>query len=171
MRTRPLAPTTPQPPPAMTHAATRLGTTAAIVALSAFVPTLAAQAQDDAGNVSHHGDAIPWEDSGPGVRFVALYGDMSTQGEPFVFRLEVQAGFELRPHTHPITEHLTVLSGRFYIGLGETMDRENAVAYEPGSYVAIAADVPAYMWAEEETVIQVHGVGPLATEFIEPSGG
>ncbi len=155
----------------MTHPTPRLATIAAILALWALLPARSAHAQDAAGNVSHHGGAIPWEDSGPGVRFVALYGDMSTGGEPFVFRLEVQAGFELRPHTHPVTEHLTVLSGRFFIGLGETMDRENAVAYEPGSYVAIAAGVPAYMWAEEETVIQVHGVGPLTTEFLTPGEG
>lgn len=105
------------------------------------------------------------------MRFVALYGDMSTDGEAFVFRLEVQPGFELRPHTHPILEHMTVLSGRFYVGLGDTMDKEDAVAYEPGSYIAIAAGVPAYMWAEEETVVQVHGVGPLTTEFITPGEG
>ena len=31
--------------------------------------------------------------------------------------------------------------------------------------------VPAYMWAEEETVIQLHGVGPLRTDFVTPGEG
>lgn len=117
-------------------------------------------------NVFHMGDALPWGEPNNGMRYLALYGQSSTGGEPFVFRLEVQPGFELGPHTHPITEHMTVLSGNFFVGIGEEWDREAATAYGPGSYLAIAAGVPAYMWVEEETVVQVHGVGPLTTEFI-----
>lgn len=122
-------------------------------------------------NVFHQGDALPWGDPDNGMRYLALYGQSSAEGRSFVFRLEVQPGFELGPHTHPITEHMTVLSGNFFVGIGETLDREAATAYGPGSYLAIAAGVPAYMWVEEETVVQVHGVGPLATEFITPPEG
>ena len=127
--------------------------------------------QSAEANVFHHGDALPWGEPDNGLRYLALYGDSSAEGEPFVFRLEVQSGFELGPHTHPIIEHLTVLSGNFFVGIGETFDREAATAYGAGSYLAIAAEVPAYMWVEEETVVQVHGVGPLATEFIAPPEG
>ena len=122
-------------------------------------------------NVFHDGSALPWGEPNNGMSYLALYGNSSAEGEPFTFRLKVQPGFELGPHTHPITEHMTVLSGNFLVGLGETLDREAATAYGPGSYVAIAAAVPAYMWAEEETVVQVHGVGPLTTEFITPPEG
>ena len=146
---------------------TTIATTTVLV-LTALCAATPAHAQNTPDTVSHHGDAIPWGEPDNGARFVALYGDMTTEGEHFVFRLEVQPGFEIRPHTHPNTEHMTVLSGRFFIGLGETMDKGDATAYGPGSYIAIAAGVPAYMWAEEETVIQVHGVGPLTTEFITP---
>ncbi len=149
---------------------TTIAAAATTLALSAFCIPATARAQDTAGNIFHQGDAIPWGEPEDGVRYVALFGDMGTEGRSFVFRLEVQPGFELRPHTHPVTEHLTVLSGRFYVGLGETMDKEDATAYGPGSYIVIAAGVPAYMWAEEETVIQVHGVGPMTTEFVAPPG-
>ena len=103
-----------------------------------------------------------------GVRMLPLYGEPATAGEVFAFRLEVHPGFDLAPHTHPVTEHMTVLSGRFFVGLGETMDKEAAKAYSPGSYIAIAAHEPAYMWVEEVTVVQVHGVGPFSTEFVGP---
>ena len=96
---------------------------------------------------------------------------MSADGEVFAFRLEVQPGFELGPHTHPVTEHMTVLSGRFFVGMGETMDKETGTAYGPGSYIAIAANVPAYMWVEEETIVQVHGVGPFSTQPVTPPQG
>ena len=138
---------------------------AVLAAILTGVPTL--QAQDAEGNVFHLGDALPWGEPANGMRVLTLYGDPYHEGEPFAFRLEVQPGFEMGPHTHPITEHLTVLSGRFFVGIGETMDREAATGYGPGSYIAIAAGVPAFMWAEEETVVQVHGVGPLVTEYIE----
>ena len=122
-------------------------------------------------SVFHDGAAIPWGEYGDDARFAPLYGNSAAEGEAFAFRLEVRPGFEMGPHTHPVTEHLTVLSGEFWIGMGETMDRETATAYGPGSYIAIAADAPAYMWAEEETVIQVHGVGPFATVFLAPPQG
>ena len=122
-------------------------------------------------NIFHPGDALPWGEPDNGMQYLALYGSSSAEGRAFVFRLKVQPGFELGPHTHPITEHMTVLSGNFFVGIGETWDREAATAYGPGSYLAIAAGVPAYMWVEEETVVQVHGTGPLATEFIPPPEG
>ena len=127
-----------------------------------------ARAQDAEGNVFHDGESLPWGEPSNGTRFLPLYGDYSADGEVFAFRLEVQPGFEIRPHTHPVAEHMTVLSGRFFVRMGETMDKDAATAYGPGSYIAIAADLPAYMWAEEVTVIQVHGVGPFSTEFVEP---
>ncbi len=134
----------------------------------AFAPP--AHAQDEQGNVFLHGDALPWGEYTETMRFLPLSGDASAEGELFAFRLHLLPGFELAPHTHPTTEHLTILSGVFFVGIGETLDREAARAYGPGSYVVIAAGVPAYMWAEEETVVQVHGVGPLTTEFITPPG-
>ena len=137
---------------------------AAILAL-ATPPT---HAQDTVGNVFHDGESLPWSELNNGVRMLSLYGDPAVAGEQFAFRLEVHPGFAMGPHTHPVTEHMTVLSGRFFVGLGETMDRSAAKGYGPGSYIAIAADAPVYMWAEEVTVVQVHGVGPFTTEFVEP---
>lgn len=126
---------------------------------------------DAQGNVFHDGAALPWGEPSDGVRFLPLYGtDYSVAGQPFAFRLHVQPGFELRPHTHPVTEHLTILSGTLFVGLGKTMDREAATPYGPGSYMAIGANVAAFMWAEEATVVQVHGMGPFSTEFVEPPG-
>ncbi len=123
---------------------------------------------DPAGAVFHRGDSLNWEDYGDAMRIVSLYGEPSEPGESFAFRLQVRDGFEMAPHTHPVAEHMTVLSGRFFVGLGETMDRMAASEYGPGSYIAVPAGTPAFMWAEGETTIQVHGVGPFTTEFVSP---
>ena len=124
------------------------------------------QAQDAGDNVIHDGESLRWSRLRGGVRFLSLYGDRNKSGEEFAFRLEMHPGFEASPHIHPVTEHMTVLSGRFFVGVGETMDREAAKAYGPGSYFAIAPGVPAYMWVEEVTVVQIHGVGPFKTEEV-----
>lgn len=146
----------------------RLVATLVVPLVLVALATAPATAQDTAGNVFHDGESLPWGELNDGVRMLPLYGDPYAPGEEFAFRLEVHPGFELGPHTHPVTEHLTVLSGRFYVGLGETMDKTAAKAYGPGSYIAIAADQPAYMWVDEVTVVQVHGVGQFSTQFVEP---
>ena len=126
-----------------------------------------ASAQDAHGNALYTADNIPWQDVGNGMKRASLYGDPSKAGEIFAFRLSVPDGFEMGAHTHPVAEHMSVISGKFYIGIGEKLDREKAVEYGPGSYAVVGADVPAYMFAVGRTVVEVHGVGPLTTEFLE----
>lgn len=127
-------------------------------------------AQDHDGSVFHDAEALPWMDVGDGVRMAVLYGDVQAEG-PFAFRLAVPDGFSMGPHTHPVVEHMTVISGRFFVGLGENVDRSAARAYGPGSYVAVGAGIPAFMWAEGPTVVQVHGSGPMTTTYLGPGAG
>lgn len=140
-----------------------------LAALPALATAQRPPAPDAHGNVFHDGSALAWGEPDNGVRFLPLYGSYDQAGESFAFRLHVQPGFELGPHTHPGVEHMTILSGSLFVGIGETMDRASATAYGPGSYLAIGAGVAAYMWAAEETVVQVHGVGPFSTDFVEPA--
>jgi len=126
-------------------------------------------AQDADGVIAVTGQAVEWRDLGGGLKMASLQGNSSAEGEHFVFRLATPDGFEMQPHTHPVTENMTVLSGRFYVGLGETFDRSAALGYGPGSYISIDAGVPAYMFSVGPTVVQVHGVGPLRTIYL--SGG
>ena len=154
-----------QHPPRLTPKALALG----VAILTALGLPAGGAAQDADGNVAFTAGTIPWGQPGQ-TTMAPLYGNPGAEGESFTFRLEVDDGFEMGPHTHPVAEHMTVLSGRFYVGFGETLDRSAAVEYGPGSYIVVGAGVPAYMWAEGKTVVQVHGVGPLSTEFIEPPG-
>jgi len=107
---------------------------------------------------------IVWRSVGEsGLQIAQLYGDSGAEGRPFVFRLRLPDGFEMAPHTHPVAENMTVLSGRFFVGIGEAFDRDAAVEYGPGSFVRVEAGVPAYMFSVGDAVVQVHGVGPLRT--------
>ena len=128
----------------------------------------AQHAPSGGASVMLHGSALPWSEAGHDeAQMALLYGDPGKAGQAFTFRLRVPDGFELGPHTHPVAEHMTVISGKFLVGIGRSLDRKAAEAYGPGSYLVIDANVPAYMWAEGETVIQIHGIGPLTTTPVE----
>ena len=61
----------------------------------------------------------------PGAEAVVLYGDPS-KDEMFAMRLKFPKGYKIAPHTHPKPEVLTVISGTFRLGMGETADHEQS---------------------------------------------
>src|SRR6188474_2133009 len=70
-------------------------------------------------------DRIEWKDGPPslppGAKFAALEGDPAKSG-PFVFRVKVPDGYRVPPHTHPKPERVTVITGTFHLGMGDTFD-------------------------------------------------
>jgi hypothetical protein len=70
----------------------------------------------------------------PTVRLAVLVGEPSQPG-PYVVRVKVPSGVKLMPHRHPEDRIYTVMSGVFYIGLGEQFDGDKVKAYPPGCVV------------------------------------
>src|SRR3546814_5876619 len=56
-----------------------------------------------------------------GTQGALLYGDPTKEG-PFLLRLKMPAGYKIPPHSHPRPEIVTVISGAFHVGMGETAD-------------------------------------------------
>jgi quercetin dioxygenase-like cupin family protein len=103
----------------------------------------------------------------PGAEAAVLLGDPSKQGL-FVLRLKFPAGYRVAPHTHPVDEVVTVISGTFHEGMGETFDRRKAQAFPAGSFFARPPGMAHYVLLEEETVIQISTVGPWGLTYINP---
>jgi quercetin dioxygenase-like cupin family protein len=103
----------------------------------------------------------------PGAEAAVLFGDPGKEGL-FVLRLKFPAGYSVAPHTHPVYEVVTVLSGTFYKGMGETADRRNARALPAGSFFALPPDTAHYVFMDEETVIQISTNGPWGITYINP---
>ena len=59
----------------------------------------------------------------PSVRLAVIVGDPSGEG-PYTIRVHVPPGVKLMPHRHPEDRVYTVISGVFYIGLGDLFDAE-----------------------------------------------
>jgi quercetin dioxygenase-like cupin family protein len=103
----------------------------------------------------------------PGAEAAVLFGDPSEEGL-FVLRLKFPAGYSVAPHTHPVDEIVTVISGTFYKGMGETADPSKAQPLPAGSFFALPPDTAHYVFMEEETVIQISTVGPWGLTYVNP---
>lgn len=148
--------------------------TIALALLFVFSAPLAGVAQQHQGQ-DHHAvakaDALTW--SAPaayakGAQLAVLKGDPTKEGL-YVVRLKVPAGYKIAPHTHPNDENVTVLTGAFTIGTGDTFDETKGETLKPGGYSFVMKGMTHYAWFPEETVIQLHGMGPQGITYVNPA--
>jgi hypothetical protein len=79
-------------------------------------------------------------------------------------RIKWLPGNMSRPHYHENDRFFVVLSGTWWMGTGEKFDPNNTVAAPAGSYVIHRAKGIHYDGAkDEETIIQVWGMGPATS--------
>ncbi len=101
----------------------------------------------------------------PSVRLAVVVGEPSAAG-PYVIRVKVPSGVILMPHRHPEDRVYTVMSGVFYIGVGEKFDGEKMEAFPPGSVIVLPGNTFHFHWAKAgEYVTQVTAIGPLGLEY------
>jgi quercetin dioxygenase-like cupin family protein len=72
------------------------------------------------------------------------------------------------PHTHPTTDRITVISGTLHQGMGGTFDQSDSETVPAGGFVYQAANVPHYVWFDQETVLQFSGTGPFGLTYVNP---
>ena len=103
----------------------------------------------------------------PEARLAVMVGHPNEPG-PYVLRVKVPRNIILMPHKHPEDRIYTVISGVFYIGLGEEFDESGVKAYPVGSVIVLPGDTPHFHWAKSgEYVTQVSAIGPLGLEYLE----
>jgi quercetin dioxygenase-like cupin family protein len=85
----------------------------------------------------------------------------------YTTRVKVPHGLKLMPHRHPEDRVYTVISGVFYIGLGDKFQEDKLVAYPPGAVVVLPGNVSHFHWAKSgEYVTQITAIGPLGMEYV-----
>jgi quercetin dioxygenase-like cupin family protein len=114
---------------------------------------------------------IDWEPFAafpPSARLAVVVGHPSEPG-PYVVRVKVPSGVRLMPHRHQEDRVYTVMSGVFYIGLGDQFDETRLQAYPPGSVIVLPGDTAHFHWAKSgEYVTQVTAIGPISLEYVNP---
>lgn len=141
------------------------------IALSTLVAPFAALAQV----IEHHKMVLPadlkWEDVPslpPGAKIAVIEGPMN-QAVPFTVRLSFPANYRIPAHMHPAVERVTVLSGEFFMGVGDRLDSEKSTGLKAGGVMIMAAGTKHFAWTREATVVQLHGTGPWGITYIDPN--
>jgi ChrR-like protein with cupin domain len=104
----------------------------------------------------------------PGLQFAILAGDPSKAGV-YTIRLKMPSGSKVNPHWHTAEVDVTVITGTLGFGMGDKFDKSKAQLVKPGGFIVETKEMHHYVWAVGPTVIQVHGEGPLAINYVNPS--
>lgn len=144
----------------------------ALLTLAALAASVSAAAQQPEMRAIK-GDSLQWTDLtvtgfDPGLKLAVVTGDPAVADQPYTIRLKFPDGYKFPAHFHPKAENLTVLSGTFLLGMGQTETR-NTTTYAPGDYLYIPAEHPHYGGVRGETVVQLHGVGPFEVRLANPA--
>ena len=113
-------------------------------------------------------DFEPFPSFPSSARLAVVVGNPPDPG-PYVVRVKASAGAKLLPHRHHEDRVYTVMSGVFYIGLGEQFDEAKLEAYPPGSVVVLPGNTAHFHWAKSgEYITQVQAIGPISLDYVNP---
>ena len=99
---------------------------------------------------------------------IVLDGEPGKPGS-FIARLKMPAGYKIMPHTHPVAERVTVISGSVHIETGDKLDESAGRKLSAGDFVVFPKDSKHSAWATEECVIQIQSEGPFDMEYADPA--
>jgi mannose-6-phosphate isomerase-like protein (cupin superfamily) len=145
---------------------------AGLVALPSLLGQQAKAAAPDSVHVMVTPADVQWADGPgtvpPGAKFAVIEGDPKNPAL-FTMRLKLPAAYRIPAHWHPADEHVTVISGTFHMGMGDKLDATKGKALGAGSFAVMPARAHHYAWTNEETVIQLHGMGPWGINYVNPA--
>jgi len=143
----------------------------AAVALAAGQHFMVAAASGTHGN-AFTPDTVQWGPPppfvAPGAQFAVLEGDPTASSGNYTVRLKMPAGYRIAPHWHPLRENVTVISGTFKVGMGDTFDSSKMSAFPAGSFAYLDPDMHHYAMAASDVVVQIHGTAPVKFNYINP---
>jgi quercetin dioxygenase-like cupin family protein len=115
---------------------------------------------------------IKWVDAPtslpPGAKTAVIEGDPKSKGL-FTMRIKIPANYIIMPHTHPADEHVTVLEGSLYMGIGGKFDKKAAKMIPKGGFAMMKISTRHYAFTKEESIIQLHGMGPWGIIYVNPA--
>jgi quercetin dioxygenase-like cupin family protein len=132
-------------------------------------PSKPAQAAPAAKHALMTPGDIKWGPAPPGLpagaQAAVLDGDPSKPGG-FVLRAKFPDGYRVPPHWHPTAEHVTVISGTFMVGMGDTFNESGMTTLTAGGFAKMPARMRHFVTAKGATEIQIHGTGPFAITYV-----
>ncbi|MEP6688977.1 MAG: cupin domain-containing protein [Gemmatimonadales bacterium] len=115
---------------------------------------------------------LQWGRQPPGLpeggRLAVVRGDPSKAG-PFVIRIDIPNGYEVKPHWHPTSERLQVLEGTLLMGEGRAWRSAGMRALNVGQAASVAARNPHFVRAKGRTVAEIQSTGPFEITYVNPT--
>ena len=103
----------------------------------------------------------------PTAKLAVLVGEPTKPG-PYVIRVKLPHGTKMMPHKHAEDRIYTVISGIFYIGLGDEFDESKLTAHGPGTVLVLPSGQSHFHWARSgEYITQVTAIGPLGLSYVD----
>jgi hypothetical protein len=103
-----------------------------------------------------------------GAKVAVLEGPLN-ESKPFTMRLKFPANYTIPAHYHSAIEHVTVISGTFYMGTGDKLDVTKGRPLPAGSVAIMQPATRHFASTREETEVQVHGIGPWTITYVDPA--
>lgn len=115
-------------------------------------------------------DQIKWGPAPPfipaGAQLAVLEGNPMAASGDYTIRLKMPDGYRVAPHTHPLRENVSVISGTLKVGMGDKYEDSKMKSLAPGSFVYLDPSMHHYAGASGETIIQIHGQSPVKFDYI-----
>src|SRR5262245_29918281 len=130
------------------------------------------QAQSGAqGHVVMSAADMKWGPAPPGLpagaQLAVLSGDPGKPG-PFAIPLKFPDGYSVRPHWHPTTETLVIVSGTLMAGMGDKYDEASMKSLGQGSYASMPQKMNHFVKAKGATTVILSSTGPFEITYVDP---
>ncbi|HEX8076232.1 MAG TPA: cupin domain-containing protein [Chthoniobacterales bacterium] len=151
---------------------TSLALFAASVAVCSLAFALDEKPAAKAEHVMWSGADLKWTDGPPslpaGAKLAVLEGDPTKAGR-FAIRLQMPPGYKIPAHTHPTSEHVTVISGTCALGMGPKYDEATMREMPAGAYAVLPSGMQHFAGTKAGCVVQVHADGPFEVVYVNPA--
>jgi quercetin dioxygenase-like cupin family protein len=104
----------------------------------------------------------------PGAEIAVIEGDPGKPA-PYTVRLKFPAGYNIAAHSHPMDEHVAVIAGTFYIGMGDKMNKAGGKALGVGGFAFMPANMNHFAYTKSEVVVLLYGTGPVDFKYVNPA--
>ncbi|TBR18795.1 MAG: DUF4437 domain-containing protein [Chitinophagaceae bacterium] len=103
-----------------------------------------------------------------GAKAAVIEGDPKADGL-FTMRIKLPANYSIMPHSHSADEHITVIEGSFFMGVGEKFNKQSAKEIQVGGFAVMSAGTKHYAFTNQESIVQLHGLGPWTITYVNPA--
>lgn len=102
----------------------------------------------------------------PGAKDIILYGNPGKK-EHYTFRFQLPKNYKIQPFIVTTICFLTIIEGDIYLGKGAKFVEDSMDLLPTLSFCAIPAKIPVYMMTIDKVILQFHGMGSIAIDYVD----